>query len=406
MNQLNKAFVCMALLCVTGCKKEQTVVSQTEPQNKNQKNKASTSAATPGVTINGSKFYVGGGTKEIFFNGINTAWQKQADYSLDFLGRNFDANWWNTEFQRYNANKINLARVWIHGGGNYSPSLNGDGMVTGASAQFWADMDALVTKSRDWKIYLMPTFWSFDMVKDDKAYYNQYRQIINDVNKTQWYIDNFLIPFVNRYKNEPYVMGYDLCNEPEHMWRDADCGKLDRNNVIRFLSKCAAAVNQNTVKPVTVGSMWIVFNSDRYINFDTYTGDNRYRGNNYSDASLKAQNGNNANSYLDFYSPHWYQWQSSDGPFNKSIGYWLDNGSKPALIGETYGGDVNSSTPLNSPGYDISMANYYKQSYWNGFSGVCGWKNPWENDGYGSFSGVASGTNAFYASYPGLVYPQ
>jgi hypothetical protein len=261
-------------------------------------------------------------------------------------------------------------------------------------------MDALVAKSRDWKIYLMPTFWSFDMTKQSQtSKYNEFRQIINDVNKTTYYINNFLIPFINRYKNEPYVMGYDICNEPEHMWRDADCGNLPRNNVVRFISMCAAAINQNTVKPVTVGSMWIIFNSDRYIGWDPQA------RNNYSNAQLQAQY-NNSNAYLDFYSPHWYQWQSSDGPFNKSIGYWLDNGDKPALIGETYGGDVNANTPNNSGGWNITMANYYKQSYWNGYAGVCGWKNPWENDGYGSFNGVASGTNAFYSVYPTLVYPQ
>jgi hypothetical protein len=398
MNRLNSLLMCLVLVCAA-CKKHESTANF-EVENTSGKNSASTSAVDPVVTISGSKFFVGGGAKQIFFNGINTAWQKQADYSLDFLGRNFDPTWWNTEFQRYNANKINLARVWIHGAGNYSPTTNGGGTVTGASAAFWSDMDALVAKSRDWKIYLMPTFWSFDMTKQSQtSKYNEFRQIINDVNKTTYYINNFLIPFINRYKNEPYVMGYDICNEPEHMWRDADCGNLPRNNVVRFISMCAAAINQNTVKPVTVGSMWIIFNSDRYIGWDPQA------RNNYSNAQLQAQY-NNSNAYLDFYSPHWYQWQSSDGPFNKSIGYWLDNGDKPALIGETYGGDVNANTPNNSGGWNITMANYYKQSYWNGYAGVCGWKNPWENDGYGSFNGVASGTNAFYSVYPTLVYPQ
>ncbi|MDB5014564.1 MAG: Pectate lyase, partial [Daejeonella sp.] len=91
MNQRNTALLCMALLCASGCKKEQAAVNQTETTSKVQKNTASTSAISPIVTIGGSKFYVGGGAKEIFFNGINTAWLKQADYSLDFLGRNFDA---------------------------------------------------------------------------------------------------------------------------------------------------------------------------------------------------------------------------------------------------------------------------------------------------------------------------
>ncbi|APU67657.1 MULTISPECIES: RICIN domain-containing protein [Christiangramia] len=349
------------------------------------------------VSIAGSKFYVNG--QEIFFNGVNTAWQPQSDYSLDFLGRNFDYSWWEAEFERYRQNHINLARVWIHGAGNYSPSLNGDGLVTGASPQFWTDMDQLVAIAKSKGVYLMPTFWSFDMVKDsNSSNYDQYRQIINDQNKTQWYTEYFLEPFLARYEDEPIIMGYDICNEPEHMWRDANCGNLPKDNVVRFIAMMAASINEHSEKPVTVGSMWIIFNSNRY------AGWNQYAGNNYSDASLQAQFAN-SNASLDFWSPHWYQWQSSDGPFDTSIGYWLDNGSKPALIGETPGYNIDANTMNNANNWNITLSNYYKQSYWNGYAGVCAWKNPHENDGYGYFSEIANATNNFYNDFPNLVDP-
>ncbi|MBE8712450.1 cellulase family glycosylhydrolase [Sphingobacterium hungaricum] len=351
---------------------------------------------TQAVSISGNKFYVN--QKPIFFNGINTAWQKQSDYSLDFLGRNFDYAWWNTEFQRYKDNKINLARIWIHGSGSHSPSLNGDGLVTGATSQFWSNMDQLVQLAKSKGVYLMVTFWSFDMVKNTSSKHLQYRQIINDVNKTQWYTEYFLVPFLQRYENEPTIMGYDICNEPEHMWRDANCGYLNKNNVIRFVAWCAAKINEFSSKPVTVGSMWIIFNSDRYASWDTHG------GNNYSNAKLQAQY-NNSNAYLDFYSPHWYQWQSSGAPFATSVGYWLDNGNKPVLIGETPGYNINSSSYNNAGNWNITLANYYKQSYWNGYAGVCAWKNPWENDNYGNFDAIKTATNDFYINYPALVYP-
>ncbi|MFF5383148.1 hypothetical protein [Pedobacter suwonensis] len=395
MRKLLLSLAVMAIIASNACKQEQINPEPALTNQKTEVNQQNTSAAlvtNPTVTIGGNKFYVEG--KEIFFNGINTAWQKQADYTLDFLGRNFDRNWWINEFQRYKDNRINLARVWIHGAGEYSPSLNGGGVTTGASPQFWKDMDSLVAIATRKKIYIMPTLWSFDMVKDNHPKYNQYRQIINDVNKTQWYTEYFLIPFVQRYANSPYVMGYDICNEPEHMWRDANCGNLSRNNVVRFVAWCAAAINQYTSKPVTLGSMWIIFNSNRFPGWDTNA------GNNYSDASLQTQY-NNSNAKLDFYSPHWYQWQTSGGPFNTSIGYWLDNGNKPALIGETYGGNVTGSSSANN----ITMENFYKNSYLNGYAGVCAWKNPRENDGYGTFNGIIQGTNAFYNAYPNLVYP-
>lgn len=350
---------------------------------------------SPAVTISGNKFYAY--NKPIFFNGINTAWQWNEDYRLDFLGRNYNHTWWEQEFSRYAQNKINLARIWIHGGGNSSPSLNGDGLVTGATNLFWEDMDRLVALSKAKQIYIMPTFWSFDMVIDNynATRWNQFRQIINDPNKTKWYCEYFLVPFVKRYNNEPYVMGYDICNEPEHMWRDANCGNLSRDNVVRFIATCAAYIHKHTNKPVTAGSMWIICNSSKY---GSWTWADAYAGNNYNEVSLRARY-NDPDAYLDFYSPHWYQWQSSDAFFNKTIGEWMDDGYKAVIIGETPGYNVNNSN------WNMSLSNAYLYAHWNGYSGVCAWKSPWENDGYGTFAGITPATNYFHRQYPDLVYP-
>lgn len=384
------------MLCATSCKKSDVKTDALATPKE-----VKTTTAVNGLTISGNKFYANG--KQIFFNGINTAWQKESDYSLDYLGHNYDPNFWNSEFSRYNQNHINLARIWLNGSGAYAPGFDSNGYVLSPSTQYLSDLDGLIQKAQDWNSYIMPTLMTFDMAKGSKA--TQFRNMITDVNKTNSYINNYLIPIVKRYGTVNNIMGYDLCNEPEHLWRDADCGNLDRNAVVRFLAMCAAAIHKNSSKFVTVGSMWICFNSDRYIGFNTYTSDNRYTGNNYSNTSLQAQFNDSA-AYLDFWSTHWYEWQGgSSGPFATSIGYWYENGNKPAVIGETYGGDVNSSTYNNSGNYNITMANYYKQSYQQGYAGVCGWKNPWENDNYGTFAGVASGTNAFYAAYPTLVNP-
>ena len=350
---------------------------------------------SPVATIRGNKFYAY--DKEIFFNGINTAWQENNEWRLDFLGRNYSSQWWKNEFDRYVANKINTARIWIHGGGNSSPNIDGSGMVTGASNKFWNDMDALIKLAKERELYMMPTLWSFDMCKNNynATKWKQFRDIINDEEKTKSYCENFLVPFVKRYDKEPYVLGYDLCNEPDHIWRDNDCGKLSRDNVIRFFATCAAYVHKNTNKPVTVGSMWIICNSDKY---KSWTSQERYAGNNYSDASFRAQY-DDPDAYLDFYSPHWYQWQSSGSFFTMKVENWLDNDYRPVLIGETPGYNVHES------GWNSTLANMYINAYKNGYSGVCAWKNPKEDDGYGKFASIIPATNAFYEAYPDLVYP-
>jgi hypothetical protein len=346
------------------------------------------------VTISGNKFVVG--SNQIFFNGVNTPWQYQSDGDISFLKKNFDVNWWNNEFQTEVNNKMNLCRVWIHGTGYYNPSINSNGSVNAYASNdtFWSQMDALVNAAEQKKIYLFPTLWSFDMVKNNTAYYQRYRNLIISDANIDSYINNFLIPFVQRYNNRPYVLGYDICNEPEHMWRDANCGNLSSYWVTRFLAKCAAAINQNTSKPVTIGSMWIIYNSPNFGGKDdtANAGWNRYTNGNLQQYYA------NSNAYLDFYSPHWYGWQydnGTSGPFERTVTNWVGTDDKPVLVGETFGGDMSY----------ISMANFYKQSYTNGFDGVCGWRNPNGNDGYGTFSGITNGTNAFYAAYPNLVYP-
>jgi hypothetical protein len=346
------------------------------------------------VVVVGNKFQVNG--RDIFFNAISGPWQWRADCDINFMRRDFDWNYWNQEFQRYAANNINLVRIWLHGSGNYSPAINSNSFVDayGPNDQFWRDMDALVALAQTYEVYIMPTFWSFDMVKQGMStYYQRYRTLIQDDNRMGSYLNNFLIPFLNRYESNPWIMGYDLVNEPEHMWRDADNGHLNQYWVMRFFARCAATVNLHSNKPVTIGSMWVVYNSP---NFGSPDGDPQAGWNRYTDQSLRSYF-DSPHAYLDFYSPHWYQWQNTSGPYERTVQQWLGTNDKPVIIGETYGG--------NLPNVYGTLANYYIQAYQNGFDGVIGWKNACQNDGYGTWAGISPATNAFYNAYPHLVYP-
>lgn len=346
------------------------------------------------VTITGNRFQVEG--RDIFFSGINAPWQIQSDCDINFLRRNFDWNWWDNEFRNYAANNINLVRIWIHGSGNFSPAINSNSFIDPYPANdlFWQNMDALVNLAATYQVYIMPTFWSFDMVKQGMStHFTRYRTLIQDDNRIGSYINNFLIPFVQRYNSNPWIMGYDLCNEPEHMWRDPNCGNINQYWVMRFFARCAAAVNQHTTKPVTVGPMWIIYNSSR---FGAPDGDPNSGWNRWSNASLRSYY-DSPFSYLDFYSPHWYQWQNTSGPYERNVGNWLDVDDKPVIIGETYGG--------NLPNIYGTLANYYIQAYQRGYDGVLGWKNACQNDGFGTFAGVAQATNGFFNAYPHLVFP-
>ncbi len=351
----------------------------------------SKSLCAQNIQVSGNRFTLDG--KEIYLNGVNAPWQWQSDCDINFMRRNFDRSFWEAELQKYADNKVNVVRVWLHGSGNYSPALNGSGSVTayGTNDLFWQNMDTLVNIAARKKLFLMPAFWSFDMASTNAYYYSQYRQILTDDNKAGSYIDNFLIPFVQRYKNNKWIMGYDLCNEPEHIWRDQNCGQLSAYWVTRFFARCAAAVHENCSQPVTIGAMWAIYNSNKLGNGD---GDSEGGFNRYSDLNIKNYY-DHPKAYLDFYSPHWYQWQSSNGPFNRTVSQWIGSDDKPVITGETYGGDLSF----------ITMADFYNNSYTNGFDGTMGWKNACQNDGYGTWDGVKSGTLSFYNAHTALVYP-
>lgn len=168
------------------------------------------------VAISGNKFTVGG--KQIWFNGINTPWHNWADF-----GGNFNPSWWESEFQKYADNKINLARIWIHCSGSNSPTTSEDGTVTGASTSFWDHMDQMVALSKEKKLYILPCLWSFDMVKNTyTSTYQRYRNLISSEKNIQSYIDNFLIPLIKRYNSEPYILGWEICNEPEWMFENPE----------------------------------------------------------------------------------------------------------------------------------------------------------------------------------------
>lgn len=338
------------------------------------------------VSITGNRFTVNG--QPIWFNGINTPWHNWADF-----GGNFTPSWWRDEFQRYVDNRINLARVWIHCDGSNNPATNPDGSVTGVNVSFWAHMDSLVAISKEKKVYILPCLWSFDMVKNtNTSTYQRYRNLVNSQANIQSYIDNFLIPLIQRYDNEPYILGWEICNEPEWMFKNAENGPMPKESIQRLHAMCAAAVHKNCTKPVTTGSSCVKWNSPLYEG----TGDDA--GNVWSAAALQAVY-NDPDAFMDFYQIHWYPWMTQwfYSPFQQTTQFYqIDD--RPVLVGETEGMNVCDSYVCQT------LVEMYENSYLNGFDGVCGWKTP-QNDGHGTLANITVATTAFYSNHPALVYP-
>ena len=369
------------------------------------------------LSINGNKFERGG--KEIFLSGLNSPWQDDMYYRIDFLGTaHFDPSYWTTQFQNMANNKVNFVRIWVHGRGNHTPAYDVNGFVVSPSQDFYDDLEYIINLAEQHKIYVLLTMWSFDMVlksgfgQPGSNFFVEHRNTILDNNKTNSYLNNFLTPVVSLYKDNPYVLAYDIINEPETIWENSNDlvdGAINRNQVIAFVAKAAATIHQasNQQQFVTVGSKWSIYNSDAYTSYGSATS----VGDNYTDASLQAQF-NSSDAYLDFYSMHWYHWQSTGAPFDTPATSLHPGVTKPIIVGEYPGFDLPNNDcgcTCNTPticDFNITIVQAYEGVRNNNFAGITAWRNASDADGFGISTKIYEATLAFVNNHPNLVVPQ
>jgi len=328
------------------------------------------------ITISNLEFRVG--NERIWLNGANTPWNNWNDF-----GGDFDRSWWENEFQRLKNKGINSVRIWFSCSGEIDPMINTNGYVTGPSAKFWADCDQLFELATQKGIYVMATMMSFDHTKEQYTTYQSWRDMINSEANTESYIDNYIIPFVNRYKSNPYLFSIDTCNEIEWINNNSDAGQLSWPNLQRLVGRTAMAVHKNSDILVTMGSAAIDWNSDRF------------RKNYWSDSELQSVNQGDTDAYLDFYQVHYYEWQYSflNSPFDQSPSDYQIN-DRPVIIGECPGVDM--------PEIPMTIDNAIEAAYNLGYQGTF----PWSSNGIdeqGSLETFGDATYAFASNHPELI---
>ncbi|UYZ62960.1 PA14 domain-containing protein [Hymenobacter weizhouensis] len=338
-----------------------------------------TVASAQYVSVSGTEFRANG--SRIWFNGANTPWHNWNDF-----GGDFNQAWWSTHFQTLKDNGINSTRVWITCNGEVGVNIGADGTVTGATQAHWNHLDQLFQIARDKQIYVLATLISFDHGQDYHPNHLSWRNMLNSAAATKSYVDNYVTPFVNRYKSNPYVFAVDICNEIEWYNEQADCGNIAWANLQRFVAQCAAAIHRNSTMLVTVGTGPFV----------KYT--SSMAGHKFTDAALQAQN-NDFNAYLDFYSPHYFDWMYDDlsqaNPYTKSP---ADFGmtDKPCLVGETPAKGTTKPTQ--------TLTQNYENAFQRQWQGVMAWtSNGVDTNGDITQLGVA--TKAFRDNHNALVYP-
>lgn len=313
------------------------------------------------VTVDGTKFMVG--DKELWLNGVNAPWDKWNDF-----GGGFNFEFWQDHFQKLHNSGVNAARIWVVCNGDVGMLISADGTFDGATTAHWEDLDNLFYLAEQYQIYIMATVQSFDNFKDSNQNYNAWRALIQDSDKTDRFVDNYIVPFVQRYGKSDYFWSVDLCNEPDWIVENDECGKLDWLYLEQYYAKAAAAIHANSDVLVTVGMGMIKYNSDSQ------------QGNKISDSELQStlsgDKYDKSLAYVDFYSTHWYTWMQGmwGYPFGESPTDFGLDGTKPSVIGEC-------PAVANDSDFDITSA--YEEAYNNGWNGVFAWKTSGQDDGCG-----------------------
>jgi len=341
------------------------------------------------ITIEGNTFIVY--DKEIFINGVNTPWDNWNDF-----GGNYDHDFWNTEFQEIRQAGGNASRIWITCNGDVGIDISETGLVSGATQDHWEDLDDMFALASENQVYIMATLISFDHTKNTYKKYQYWRNMLKDTANVSSYVTNYVIPFISRYKDNPYLWCIDVCNEIEWMHDNTECGNIPWENLQYFIARVAAAVHENSTVLVTMGSAAVKWNGncpECITNF-------------YSDQNLQKQY-NSRDAFLDFYSPHFYGWTVryfGNFALDKTPDYYGIN-DRPCMIGENPAKGVFDQDSSRHNILVIPVNEAYIKTYQQGWKGLMVWTSNGV-DRNGSLVDCAAGLTAFKNKYPELVSPK
>ena len=336
------------------------------------------------ITISNGIFVVDG-DKPIWINGANTPWDKWNDF-----GGGYSDRWWDEHFKALHANGVNAVRVWINCNNHQNADIiDDDGMVSGVSDKHWDDLDKFFETAERNEIYIMATFLSFDHFKGRQG--QIWRNMVMSDETVDLFIEHYTLPFLERYKDNPYLWSIDLMNEPDWVHENEECGRLAWEDISRFFARNAAAIRENSPVLVTVGMSFPKYNADG----------NGYEGNKVSDAFLQSIYPNE-NARLDFWSPHYYDWVGqwygipfTSSPFGpRSSGGWGLEAGRPAVLAEHSANGSAGSTLIND----------FTGLLENGWHGAMPWTSNGV-DGNGGFDEVTVATRHIAELYPQLVFP-
>lgn len=233
----------------------------------------------------------------------------------------------------------------------------------------------------------MATLLSFDHVKNYHPNYQSWRNMVGSDANIDSFVANYVVPFADRYKNNPYVWSADLMNEPD--WAFEESG-IAWARLQTLFAKMSVGVHANSNMLTTVGVAMVKYNGD------TCDPNQGCQGNKVGDSVLMSKVSNNPQAKLDYWSVHYYDWMGQywGVPMYMSPAQYGMSADRPNILGE--------STAKGTVGH--TLTDDIMNAYANGWQGIM----PWTSNGVdanGNMSDLAPAASAFYALHPGLVFP-
>lgn len=326
------------------------------------------------IHIVGTEFRTEAG-EPVWLNGINTAWVRWNDFG----GDRFDPALWEEEFRRYADAGVNCARIWLDCDGEVAVDFDHAGLVTGPAGSFVSDVERMLDIAGRFRIHVLAVLMSFDHVKPTHPRHTLWRAMFNDDARRDAYLRRFVEPVARRFADNPALLAWEICNEPEWIWFKRY--GVSRERVVAFHGHAAAALHRVGARAVTTGSASWRWHGEHWrggVRVDHP----------WSDARLGAV-GAGEGARLDFFQVHYYDWMALLGwsPYARggTPGRFLSRVDRPVIIGETRG--------RHSWLTGRSVEGSYSQGAANGYAGVFGW-SAHGRDGHGNFEEIATATRA------------
>lgn len=330
-------------------------------------------SATPPETGTANKTLVTWRDHDWFLLGVNYPW-------LNY-GHDFGATAWghdgvsceesrkqvDADFAYLKNHGVHVVRWFLFGDCRAAPEFDGTGKVTGFDDHFYTDLDAAVEIAQKHNVYLIFVLLDFHLA-DKAKHVNGVQlggrsQIVTDAKARQSFLNNAVKPLLQRYGQNPYVIAWDVINEPEGAM-DMDGGRWVPDAVPPaamqgFVKEVVECIHANASQHATLGSA-----SRRWLNRWVNTG-------------------------LDFYQYHYYDKMEKQYPLDYSCARLaLD---KPCILGEF---------PTDNTGRTITQ--YLDTVRRRGHAGSLAWSYR-AGDKFSSFREVAREFKAWSIAHHALV---